>query len=41
MATLPGVPLYAAFGFQEVSREDLPLPDGTTLAGVAMEMRLD
>lgn len=40
MATLPGVPLYAAFGFQEVSREDLPLPDGTKLAGVAMEMKL-
>ncbi|GIG64513.1 GNAT family N-acetyltransferase [Phytomonospora endophytica] len=41
MATLPGVPLYKAFGFRELGREDLPLPDGTTLAGVAMEMDLD
>ncbi|MEV0644017.1 GNAT family N-acetyltransferase [Phytomonospora sp. NPDC050363] len=40
MATLPGVPLYQAFGFREVGREDLPLPDGTTLAGVAMEREL-
>lgn len=39
MATLPGVPLYRAFGFQEVARSAIPLPDGVTLDGV--EMRLD
>ena len=37
MATLPGEPLYRAYGFREVSREDVVLPDGVTLAGVAME----
>jgi GNAT superfamily N-acetyltransferase len=37
MATLPGVPLYAAFGFTEVRRVDIPMPDGVTLAGVEMQ----
>ncbi len=37
MATLPGVPLYLAFGFRAVDRVDLTLPDGVVVAGVAME----
>ena len=37
MATLPGVPLYLAFGFRAVERVDLTLPDGVVVAGVAME----
>jgi N-acetylglutamate synthase-like GNAT family acetyltransferase len=40
MATLPGVPLYRSFGFREVRRTDVPLPNGVVLAGVAMEYPL-
>ncbi|MGW5053587.1 GNAT family N-acetyltransferase [Actinokineospora sp. NPDC004072] len=38
MATLPGVPLYRAYGFTEVERTDVPLPDGVSLAGVTMTL---
>lgn len=41
MATLPGVPLYRSFGFREVKRTRVPLPDGVTLAGVEMAYSLD
>jgi GNAT superfamily N-acetyltransferase len=37
MATLPGEPLYRAFGFREVRRTDVTLPDGTIIGGVLME----
>ena len=37
MATLPGEPLYRAYGFRELERVTLTMPDGVTLAGVAME----
>ena len=37
MATLPGEPLYRAFGFREVARTMVLLPDGLELDGVAME----
>jgi GNAT superfamily N-acetyltransferase len=37
MATLPGEPLYRAFGFREISRTMLQMPDGLELEGVAME----
>jgi GNAT superfamily N-acetyltransferase len=37
MATLPGVPLYAAYGFDTVEEVVLTLPDGVRLGGVAME----
>jgi GNAT superfamily N-acetyltransferase len=40
MATLPGVPLYSRFGFVEVGREILNLPDGVRVEAVAMEMTL-
>jgi GNAT superfamily N-acetyltransferase len=41
MATLPGEPLYRAFGFREVERTLVTLPDGVTLAGVAMERPIE
>ena len=37
MATLPGEPLYAACGFQELERTDVITPNGTPLPCVAME----
>ena len=37
MATLPGEPLYRAFGFREVERLDVHLPDGVTVGGVLMK----
>jgi GNAT superfamily N-acetyltransferase len=37
MATLPGEPLYRAYGFHETDRTTVRLPDGAELAGVAME----
>ncbi|TDV57439.1 GNAT family N-acetyltransferase [Actinophytocola oryzae] len=40
MATLPGVPLYRAFGFREVERVRLPMPNGVELGGVSMEYTL-
>jgi GNAT superfamily N-acetyltransferase len=36
-ATLPGVPLYEAFGFAEVERFMLTMPDGVATECVAME----
>jgi GNAT superfamily N-acetyltransferase len=37
MATLPGEPLYRAYGFREIERVMVTTPDGVQLAGVAME----
>ena len=37
MATLPGEPLYRAFGFQEVDRAPVTMPDGVAIECVAME----
>jgi predicted N-acetyltransferase YhbS len=36
-ATLPGEPLYRAFGFREVERFVVTMPDGVTMECVAME----
>jgi GNAT superfamily N-acetyltransferase len=36
-ATLPGEPLYRAFGFRETERFALTMPDGISVACVAME----
>lgn len=41
MATLPGVPLYKAFGFTEVQPAELTMPDGVVLGAVAMERSVD
>ncbi|HEU5475085.1 MAG TPA: GNAT family N-acetyltransferase [Actinophytocola sp.] len=40
MATLPGVPLYRSFGFRELRRIQVPLPNGMVLDGVSMEYPL-
>jgi predicted N-acetyltransferase YhbS len=37
MATLPGEPLYRAYGFRELERTLLTMPDAVTIEGVAME----
>jgi GNAT superfamily N-acetyltransferase len=37
MATLPGEPLYRAFGFRQTARPMLTLPDGVVVEGVAMQ----
>ena len=40
MATLPGVPLYLAYGFRPLEEVDVALPDGVEIACVAMELPL-
>jgi GNAT superfamily N-acetyltransferase len=37
MATLPGLQLYRAWGFETLEEVDIPLEDGTLVAGVRME----
>ena len=39
-ATLPGVPLYRAFGFREVEEFVVTMPDGVSVAAIAMERTL-
>jgi hypothetical protein len=36
-ATLPGEPLYRAFGVRQTARPMLTLPDGVLVEGVAMQ----
>jgi GNAT superfamily N-acetyltransferase len=40
MATLPGMQLYRSYGFREVRRTHVPLPNGIMLDGAAMEYPL-
>ena len=40
MATLPGVPLYASFGYSETERLAVPMPGGLTIETVRMEKAL-
>ena len=40
-ATLPGVPLYEAFGFREIEPFELRMPDGVTVTCIAMERPID
>ena len=37
MATLPGLQLYSAWGFELIEDVDIPLEDGTLVAGARME----
>jgi GNAT superfamily N-acetyltransferase len=37
MATLPGVPLYSAYGFRSLEELEITMPDGVPLACVAMD----
>jgi GNAT superfamily N-acetyltransferase len=39
MATLPGVPLYRACGYEEIERTTIELPDGAQLDTVRMQRR--
>jgi GNAT superfamily N-acetyltransferase len=41
MATMPGVPLYLAYGFEPLGEADVAMPDGVTLACVSMEKQID
>jgi GNAT superfamily N-acetyltransferase len=41
MATLPGEPLYRAYGFRETDRPIVTMPDGVSMACVAMERAID
>jgi len=40
-ATLPGEPLYRAFGFREVERFNVTMPDGVSVECVAMERPIE
>jgi len=40
VATLPGEPLYAAFGYVAIERFEIPLPDGITLPVARMKKRI-
>jgi GNAT superfamily N-acetyltransferase len=41
MATMPGLPLYEAYGFRILEHVDIPMPDGTNIAGASMERAID
>ena len=41
MSTMPGLPLYLAYGFERHEDVDIPLPDGLTVAGAAMSKPID
>ena len=41
MATLPGVPLYRAFGFRDIEATVIAMPDGVTIDAVVMERPVD
>jgi GNAT superfamily N-acetyltransferase len=40
MATLPGVPLYRAYGFAQLEELEITMPDGVTLPCATMEKRV-
>jgi len=41
MSTMPGLPLYLAYGFQSLEEVEIPLPDGLTIAGASMDKPID
>ena len=41
MATLPGVPLYRAYGFEPLEEVEITLPDGVLLPCVSMSKAID
>ena len=41
MSTLPGLPLYRAYGFRALDEVEITLPDGVQLPCVSMEKPLD
>jgi GNAT superfamily N-acetyltransferase len=40
-ATLPGVPLYLAYGFKPLEEFEVTMPDGVTMACVSMSKPID
>lgn len=40
MATMPGLGLYMSHGFQIVEQVQIPMPDGTSIAGARMQKAL-
>lgn len=40
VATLPGLPLYRAYGFEPIEETDVTMPDGVTIPCVSMEMAI-
>jgi GNAT superfamily N-acetyltransferase len=41
MATLPGLPLYSAYGFRSGDESDVRMPDGVVIRCVAMDKPVD
>jgi GNAT superfamily N-acetyltransferase len=41
VSTLPGLPLYLAYGFQPLDESDVTMPDGVAIACVSMEKPID
>jgi GNAT superfamily N-acetyltransferase len=41
VATLPGLPLYLAYGFRRLEEIEVVMPDGLTIACVSMEKQID
>ena len=41
MSTLPGVPLYLAYGFRPLEKVEITLPDGVLIGGMTMEKPID
>jgi len=37
MATMPGLQLYTRYGFEVIEQVQIPMPDGTTIAGASMQ----
>jgi GNAT superfamily N-acetyltransferase len=40
VATLPGLPLYLAYGFESLAETEVTMPDGVMIPCVSMELRL-
>jgi GNAT superfamily N-acetyltransferase len=41
VSTMPGLPLYLAYGFRSLEEHEVPMPDGITIACVSMEKQID
>jgi GNAT superfamily N-acetyltransferase len=41
VATMPGLPLYLAYGFRSLEKVEVAMPDGVTIACVSMEKQID
>ena len=41
VATIPGLPLYAAYGFRPLEDTEVTMPDGVTIPCVSMEKPID